>query len=145
MKTIALRFGDNLAPACGTILAHQEYIKKDGFVWYGKFGKAISTRVAEEISKNKPFKVLLIRSAKTERYWATVEEISFSTPSINNIPSYYTDLRYLIKCWFKVVSFEKAPKDVMSKCIVISSRTPLSEVSRSSMSPYFIIDYCEEM
>ena len=144
MKTIALRFGDNIAPPCGTIVAHQQYIDKDGFVWYGKFGSAVSKRVANEIGKDKPFKILLIRSAKPERYWATVEEISFITPTIDNIPSYYSNLRNLIKCWFKVIAIEEAPRDVMGKCIVISSGLPLSMVSRSSMSPYFFIDYQEE-
>lgn len=144
MKTIALRFGDNIAPSCGTILAHKAYIDRDGFVWYGKFGSAISKKVAEEISESKPFKILLIRSAKTERYWATVEEISYETPNLMNVPSYYRELYGKIKCWFKVLSFEDAPKDIMGKCEVISSKTSLSGASRRSMSPYFFIEYKEE-
>ena len=41
MKTIALRFGENLAPECGTILAHDELIKENGSVWYGIFGNPL--------------------------------------------------------------------------------------------------------
>ena len=48
------------------------------------------------------------------------------------------------KAWFKVVSFEAAPKNIMSQCCVASSGTPLGEVSKHSMSPYFIIEYTED-
>lgn len=34
-----------------------------------------------------------------------------------------------------------ADKSVMGKCKVVSSGAPLSEVSRHSMSPYFVIEY----
>ena len=40
--------------------------------------------------------------------------------------------------------FEKAEGDVMAKCKVASSGDSLSYVSKSSMSPYFIIEYTGE-
>ena len=33
MKTIALRFGEQFAPECGTIAAHQQLISEKEFVW----------------------------------------------------------------------------------------------------------------
>ena len=42
MRTIALRFADHFAPPEGTICAHDTLIKSQGFVFYGKKGKAIN-------------------------------------------------------------------------------------------------------
>lgn len=143
MKTIALRFAENFAPERGTILAHQEVINSLGFVWYGKLGAPISKQVAEEIVKNNNSKILLIHSGKVERYWASITEISWDIPSLNEIPECYRDMTDKFKCWFKITSFEKASRDVMANCMVVSSGTPLANASKHSMSPYFIINFNE--
>ena len=140
MRTIALRFSDNFAPNCGTINAHKKIIEEKGYVWYGKLGSAVSKKVIDEILQNEYSKVLLIHSGKTYRYWAFIKEIQHSTPEINAIPEYYREISGRFNTWFKVVKFEEAPKNVLSNCIVSSSKRPLSEVSKCSMSPYFIID-----
>ena len=44
MKTIALRFADNIAPKDGTIAEHEKIIERYGFVWYGKFGARVSEK-----------------------------------------------------------------------------------------------------
>lgn len=140
MKTIALRFSENFAPLEGTIKAHQNIINSAGYVWYGKLGPKISNEARCNILKEDNSKILLIHSGKADRYWAFVEDISFECPTdIDNIPSYYRGDRVKFKTWFKVSSFEKAPKDILSNCIVESSKQPLSNVSKFSMSPYFKI------
>ena len=83
----------------------------------------------------------MIHSGKQERYWAYITEVSHALPTMNEIPEYYRDISVSFRSWFKVKTFEKAPHDVMSQCIVVSSKRTLSEASRLSMSPYFIIDY----
>lgn len=143
MKTIALRFGEHFAPDCGTIAAHQQMIEQNGFVWYGKMGAAISKKMINQIMDNEDKKILLIRSGKTERYWANIEEIKNDVPQLRLIPEYYREIAGTFKTWFKVVSFELATKDIMSKCVVSSSGKSLGEVSKHSMSPYFIIEYKE--
>lgn len=144
MKTIALRFGEHFAPECGTIAAHQELIDSLGFVWYGKMGSAVSQKMVDEILNNEDKKILLIRSGKTERYWAYIEQIeNKKTPTLCEIPEYYRDTAGTFNTWFKVRKFELAPKDVLSKCKVASSGKSLGEVSKHSMSPYFIIDVSE--
>ena len=140
MRTIALRFADNFAPDGGTIVAHNEVIEKCGYVWYGKLGSAVSQKVIDEIMHNDVPKVLLIHSGKTGRYWAFVEKIQHSVPEKTQIPKYYRESAENFKTWFKVLKFENAPTNVLSTCRVASSQRPLSEVSRSSMSPYFIIE-----
>lgn len=144
MRTIALRFGENFAPECGTIKAHEDIISENGFAWYGKMGSRVSQRVVDEIMHNDNPRILLIRSGKTERYWAYIEEIQYSLPKLQYIPDYYRDMAGVFKTWFKVKKIVMAEKNVMKKCTVASSKAFLVEVSKHSMSPYFIIDY-EEM
>lgn len=52
MKTVALRFSNKFAPACGTIEAHNELIRGHGYVWYGKLGNKIAASVFGEILGN---------------------------------------------------------------------------------------------
>ncbi len=144
MKTIALRFGEHFSPECGTIAAHQKLIDELGYVWYGKMGNPVSTRIVEELKSLEDTKILLINSGKADRYWAHVFEIKKETPDLMGIPDYYRDLTVKFRTWFKVTSFESAPRDIMSKCHVVSSGAALSEVSKHSMSPYFIINYDEK-
>lgn len=141
MKTIALRFSENFAPSEGTIKAHENIIDSNGYVWYGKLGAKISNEARNNILKEDNPKILLIHSGKLNRYWAFIEDISFECPiDINNIPSYYRNERTKFNTWFKVSCFEEAPKDILAKCVVESSKQPLSFVSKHSMSPYFKIE-----
>ena len=144
MTTIALRFGEHFAPECGTILAHQQLIDEKGYVWYGKMGNRIADKVRKEILGDTGCKILLIRSGYAERYWAAVESISDDPEDLAAIPSYYCNDKEKFKTWFKITSFEEAPKDIMSKCVVTSSGRPLGDVSKHSMSPYFKIEYIED-
>lgn len=143
MKTIALRFSENFSPESGTIFAHQQLIDLLGYVWYGKLGAPISAKVVDEVMQNKDPKILLINSGKQDRYWAHIIEISRALPPLNEIPEYYRGMSDKFVCWFKVVSFEKAPREIMSQCFVASSNRSLSEASSYSMSPYFIITHQE--
>lgn len=143
MRTIALRFGETFSPVCGTIAAHQRIIDTLGYVWYGKLGSSISTKVIEEIKQNEDPKFLLIRSGKYERYWVHFSDTSTEQPMSSEYPQYYGERVSSMKIWFKVTSFEPAARDVLSYCFVASSGRSLSEASSHSMNPYFIIDYKE--
>lgn len=143
MDTIALRFAENFAPECGTIAAHEDVIRTRGFVWYGKLGSPISETVALRILDGANPRVLLIHSGASERFWAHIQSISRSCPDEDAIPSHCLHRKNDFGCWFKVVKFEKASADVMSRCVVKSSGKSLSTASRHSMSPYFIIEYKE--
>jgi len=140
MRTIALRFSNNFAPDSGTITAHQEVIDKKGYVWYGKLGTAVSTAVTRQILQNMEPKILLIHSGSIGRYWAYINAVQRDTPELSSIPAYYRDMSDKFKTWFRVTRFEDAPKNILSKCTVASSGATLSQASRHSMSPYFIIE-----
>lgn len=143
MISVALRFADNKAPKDGTIAEHLKLIEKNGYVWYGKFGTPLSESVKEKILSQDNPKILLIRSGRFERYWAYISDISRNAPEDGEFPSYYSDVKQKIHVWFKVVKIEQAPKDIMARCIVPSSGRSLSEASRYSMSPYFVIEVRE--
>ena len=144
MRTVALRFSENFAPAEGTIAAHQELIDKNGFVWYGKLGMPLSAKVADALMSNESPRFLLIHSGKSNRYWVYVDKVQRETPPRNEIPQYYREMATDFKFWFRAIKIDRAESDVMSKCKVASSGEPLSYVSRSSMSPYFIIEYSND-
>jgi hypothetical protein len=144
MISLALRYYDKFAPDDGTIKAHQAVIDKYGFVWYGKFGSMPAENVMKNIMSLDDPKILLIHSGKPDRYWAHIIEYSRCMPAIEYLPDYYDILLDRINFWFKVTSFENAPSNVVGCCKVISSGASLSEASRHSMSPYFIIDYDEK-
>ena len=143
MKTIALRFSDGFATSAGTIAEHKKLIETNGFVWYGKLGSAVSDKVCQEVLENEKPRILLIHSGKTARYWAYIDKVSKETPTLSDIPEYYRDQADVFRTWFRVLKIEEADKGVMSACTVASSGAPLSMASRSSMSPYFIIEYAE--
>lgn len=139
MKTVALRFSNKFAPACGTIEAHNELIREHGYVWYGKLGNKIAVSVFDEILGNEDPRILLIHSGAANRYWAYVDEIQQDIPVRDDIPAYYRDEAEKFKSWFRVIKFEDAPRDFMSKCTVASSGQELGIASKHSMSPYFKI------
>ena len=140
MNTIALRFGEHFAPACGTIAAHQEVIDKIGYVWYGKLVAAVSNKVIAEIMDNEAPRILLIHSGKSNRYWAFIDRVQHEAPKKSEIPEYYRDIAGKFNTWFRVTDISDAENNVMSKCIVVSSGDTLSNVSKHSMSPYFVIN-----
>ena len=145
METIALRFGEHFAPECGTIASHQKIIDNLGYVWYGKMGAKASETLLKQIIDSKTPRILLINSGKADRYWAYIDSYSFEQPPLGEFPNYYGEKKESMKSWFRIIKFEVAPKDIMSKCHVISSGAALGEVSKHSMSPYFKIRYNEEV
>lgn len=138
--TIALRFADTFAPVEGTIQAHQNLINELGYVWYGKLGSAVSRKAANKILSNEAPRILLIHSGKAGRYWAYISRIQYYIPPKQEIPPYYRENASSFKTWFKVTKIKEASKEILKSCTVASSARSLSEVSRSSMSPYFIIN-----
>ena len=140
MKTIALRFSDSFAPSDGTIAEHCKLIDEFGFVWYGKLEIRVSKPVIDSILDNEAPRILLIHSGKVQRYWAFVDCISYDEPQKDAIPLYYRNDAKSFKTWFRVTIIIAASKSVLSNCLVISSNRPLFEISKSSMSPYFIIE-----
>ena len=146
MKTIALRFSDNYAPKEGMIYHHQAFIDKYGYVWYGKFGNRILKGLLDDMLENGTNRFLLIKSGSIERYWVYFDEYKQNElPDLNMVPEYYRNDYEKVGCWFKVFKIEKAEKNVLKKCFLISTGCSLSTVSKHSMNPYFKIEYKEDL
>lgn len=143
MKSIALRFSEKFSPASGTIREHEKLIEQYGFVWYGKMGTAVSPGYIAEVLNNEEPRILLIHSGGIDRYWAYITEASSIQPERQYIPEYYRSMADKFHFWFKIVKITKADRDIMSRCIVSSSKSTLSNASKYSMSPYFKIDVPE--
>lgn len=139
MITVALRYFDKFAPEGGTVFAHQQMINEDGFVYYGKLGSPLSKKVIAQLKENEDKRFLLIHSGGLERYWVHFTDVMREQPHPNNIPLYYRNRAAEFKTWFRVIKIEGAPRDIMQHCFVNSSNKILTEASRHSMSPYFII------
>ena len=138
MNTIVIRFNDDFAPSDGTIACHEKMIKQNGFVWFGKSGRKINKEVLEGILKSKS-KILLLKSHSNERFWAEIQDYSYSCPDENEIPSYYRDRKRDFNTWLKVSSFKKAEEDILTKCFVKSTGSCLNDIYKTSLSSYFII------
>ena len=140
MITIALRFADKFSPSCGTIVAHEQLIERLGYVWYGKLGSRVSDISAKDILSNENPRILLIHSGTMKRYWAYVDKIQYEMPIKEEIPEYYRETADKFHTWFRVLRFENAPRDIMSRCTVVSSKATLGSASKYSMSPMFRIN-----
>lgn len=143
--TIALRYGENFAPKCGTIVAHQKIIDEIGHVWFGKLGKRVSTNILNRFHEEPINTILLVGSGTTERYWAYVVDAIRETPTLNEIPEYYRHRADDFNSWFKITKFVRASKDVLSRCTLLSSGKLLSNAARHSMGSFFVIKYTRKL
>ena len=137
MKSLALRFSDNFAPKSGTIEEHKKIINNKGFVWYGKVGNKISTKILDGILANGPVKILLVKSSSPERYWATIEAYSYEKQKDH--PAYYEGNIDNMNTWLKITKIEIAEDGILDRCIT-SSGKKLSEIYKKSMGSYFCIE-----
>ena len=139
MKSIALRFSEKFAPPEGTIAAHNAIICEIGHVWYGKLGSALSDKTASLLMNNEQPRILLNHVAIISWYFGKWWCASLYSIYISPVPITSSTMNQK-DAWFRIVSIEKAENDVMQKCKVTSSGETLTFASKSSMSPYFIID-----
>ena len=92
MYSIALRFSEKFAPDEGTIKAHQYYIEKNGFVWFGKMGHSVSDANITKVMSQEIPRILLIHSGGYERYWAYISAIKKEQPIAEEFPEYYRNI-----------------------------------------------------
>lgn len=69
---------------------------------------------------------------------------NMTRPPNEVIHSYYRENSGVFKTWFMIPKIEEASKEILEDCVVVSSQRPLSEVSKRSMTPYFIINVEEK-
>lgn len=141
MRTIALRFSDNFAPKSGTISEHKKILSKRGYVWYGKLGNKISPKIFDIILANGPVRVLFIKASSPERYWVTVDKVSYEAQTVH--PDYYGQEVNLMNTWLRITKIETADPNILEKCIIPSTGSKLSDIYKRSMGSYFNIEVHE--
>lgn len=142
MKTIAIRYSDKIAPQNGTLFEHAQLIHQNGFVWFGKMGTPVSDKTCKSVMAARKPHILLINNGKKLYHWAIIDKIQKDTPPLDYVPSYYRNKAEVIGTWFKILKFEKAETDILTKCTMSAyGATLLTVFSRKSMNSYFVINY----
>ena len=141
MRTIALRFSDTFAPKTGTIREHNKIIGECGYVWYGKIGSKISPKIFDEILSNGPVKILMIKASSPDRYWATLEDVSYKEQKPH--PKYYGIEASYMKTWLKITKIDEAPENILERCFIPSTGNRLSDIYKRSMGAHFNIEVKE--
>ena len=144
MKTIALRYSDNYAPADGTIIEHQKIIDANGYVWYGKFGNKISPSVVEDILASREPKIIFIKSGFSELFYAYIQDIQYNLNDYTSVPKYYKADYGRVGVWFKINKFEKINMEEIKKYYIVSSKKRLDDSTKHCMSSSFIVEKKEE-
>ena len=149
MKTgvLVLRYSETSAPESGTVGAHEEIVKSHGYVWLGKWGKAIPaarlTQLAAEIDSGGQAKLIL---AKRTPWRLVLHEClvtavceQLSPDELLRVPQYYRGKTRSIGVWFRVISFRKMDKDEASRLVLLSNGRPLlAAIGHSKCSTFWV-------
>lgn len=145
MTTIALRFSDSFSTNKGTLFEHEQILKSNGYVWWGKHGSGINEKTAMNLLSKGPIKIILMRSGTKERYIATVNDIVRKCPEPHLIPEYYRDDKTFYGSFLKITKIERADDNVLNRCFVKSNGRNLGEMINKTMAAYFVIETVEWM
>lgn len=143
---LALRFGDQAAPASGTIGAHQRVLTESGSVFFGKMGAAIALdRFLKTFPLGTQDQLLLVKGMgssglRPQGWFATVGYVGAELPDggLELVPSYYRRAADEVGTWFEITALREATTDELRGTTVISSKRPLfSILSRSTANTFY--------
>lgn len=142
-KHILIRYNDQLKRK--TIFEHEECVRKNGFVWFGKIGRPISKTYLDYVQKTepKPF-IFFYKTTKqqSELFYSQLIEVSLDdireTKEKKYIPSYYRDSDLEFGVWFKVGKFTELKTKWLQHMIVHTSRAPIIHGLASSAGAFFV-------
>ena len=140
---VFLRYSEHMAPESGTIKSHEDLIMNHGAVWFGKFGKRIGVPMTDvlekQIKEKKPVYLFLAikKDGNYKVHAGVVEKISQSTKEVDSklVPTYYKQKKWMVKTWFKILKFIPLDPEILRILNGKTSKLPLIESIRSSMSP----------
>lgn len=125
---------DNLNP----ITEIDRVIDAYGYCWFGKYGRPVSSASLGKRSS----KVLFIANRMGNKYTFKPFKICDAQrmpPSDRVYPSYYNPIIRRISTWFKLTPHNSGNFSI-DDFIVSSTRSPLQEALRNSMSSHFICE-----
>lgn len=145
---LVVRFSDNLFGIGDVVTRHNEIVKENGVVWFGKMGQTISQirvdALNKQVEKKIPTFVYLVKGnrKKSKAYRATLILISKENPEERDlIPAYYEekDLIQYMKAWIKIGEIEPIELSEMKGLKAVSSAYPIAETLARSSSGYFLV------
>jgi hypothetical protein len=146
---LVIRFSDTMFDVGDVIAIHNEVVKKNGAVWFGKLGGAISLSRIEilnkQIAQKTPTFLYLVKGnrKKSTPYQARILEVSRDFPKKEKelIPPYYAEKKLLkyMNAWVKVGHIEQVEMSDLKKLKTINSIFPLEETLTRSSSGYFLV------
>ena len=142
-KVLVLRYGVNIISDC--IEKHMDVLTEYGYCWFGKIGRAPSTKVLSEVFNDE--KGLVILYSRTGCYACNVEGFLFERPNVG-YPCYYDEMIFNQgrepKFYVRITSMEKVDAAVLSEYYVCSSGNPLTTALNKSMNSFFVVDKLRE-
>lgn len=116
---------------------HQKLIKKNGFVWFCRFGK---TKIS--LKTNEGLKIFFVKESashrdKNKKYLLQFTEIS-TEPVTSGYPAYYNSVDKKAILWMKVTSIIELQQDFENYFQSASSDVPLQKIYRSMCTSFFI-------
>lgn len=138
---LVLRF--SLSYRKNMIEEHQELIKRNGYVWYGKLGGVTSPKIISETFVAK--RPALMLYSKGKAYLCDVKEISGNKPR-TGYPEYYDTECICPGCYYKITSMDEIDEDILNHLYVRSSKRLLADtLSRQCTASCFFVSYEEIM
>ena len=131
------------------ISLHNEVVKKQGAVWFGKLGGTLSLSRIEwlnnQIIQKVPTFLYLVKGnrRKSTPYKAKILAVTRDFPKQERalIPTYYAEKKLLkyMNAWFKVGHIEQVEMSDLKNLKTINSIFPLEETLMRSSSGYFLV------
>jgi len=129
-----------------TITEHQIIAKKNGYVWFGKFGNSIKQEYISTIEQSKQeHLVFLVKTSQQKSFVYRAKIIAISkedqriTPESLFIPQYYRNSDLDFGFWMKIKDIQKVSSNFLNQLYVNSSRSPLFEsLNRSTTGLMYI-------
>lgn len=149
-KTLHLivRFADSLFDVGDVVAHHNKVVEKQGSVWFGKMGQAISQlridKLNQQIQQGIPTYLYLVKGnrKKSTPYQSLLLSISREMPKDQDlIPPYYVEKEILqfMKTFMKTGKISKIEMADLQSLKAISSVNPISDTLARSSSGYFLV------
>jgi hypothetical protein len=145
---LVVRFSDTMFGMEDVVSIHNQVVAKQGYVWFGKLGQAISQMrvdwLNKQVGKKIPTYLYLVKGnrRKSTAYRTDLLAISRESPEGKGFyPAYYAEKELLkhMKTWMKIGQIESIEMSEMNGLKAISSIFPISETLARSSSGYFLV------
>jgi hypothetical protein len=145
---LVIRFSDTMFGVGDVVAEHNNLVKENGAVWFGKLGRPVSQArvnlLNKQLAQNTPTLLYLVKGnrKKYSAYRANLLFVSREFPKDKAlIPSYYKEKKIIkfMKVWIKIGKIEAIDMTEMRKLKTINSVFPIAETLAISSSGYFLV------